>query len=147
MSEPTVGYGPYDYQVQARVDAAALTAAIEAVDPGFGPMTDAIRARRRQASVDYLTAALTGAGVELGQLDRRIAAWVADWEPYVVQVILGWVERSRVNQAAGAVHCLTMDAAVPPGLCGAISGPGSFQRRYVTCPDCLMLLAERDGGA
>jgi hypothetical protein len=87
--------GPYDTAAQAQADAASLTAAIRAADPGVGPMTDAIRAARHQARIDYLTRALIGAGVELGEYDRRIAAWLADWETETLQVVVGWITRAH----------------------------------------------------
>jgi len=87
--------GPYETRAQARADAAELIAAECAADPGHGPMTDAVRAARRQVRVDYLVAALTAAGVELGEFDRRIAAWLADWETETLQVLVGWITRSH----------------------------------------------------
>src|SRR5581483_8282129 len=81
MTEPNTVHGPYDTAAQARADAAELTAAIHAADPGRGPMTDQVRSARHQARADYLTRALTAAGVELGAYDKRIATWLADWRP------------------------------------------------------------------
>jgi hypothetical protein len=40
-------------------------------------------------------ATLRTAGVELGDYDRQIAGWLSSWEPEVVEVILGWVERAH----------------------------------------------------
>lgn len=97
-SSPTAasaGRGPYDTEAQARTDAAALLAAIHTADPGIGLMTDEIRAARLQARVDYLTGALADAGVQLGDYDRRIAAWLADWETETLQVLVGWIERAH----------------------------------------------------
>lgn len=148
VTEPTAGHGPYDFESQARKDSAPLAEAIQAVDPGFGPMTDAIRARRRQVRVDYLTAALAGAGVELGQLDRRIVTWLADWETETLQVLVGWIARAhRTEPPIVLTHCLTIGTTFSPSLCGATDGAGSFLHQFVTCTDCLTLLARRDGGA
>lgn len=108
--------GPYDTAAQARADAAPLTEAIHAVDPGVGPMTDTVRAARLQARVDYLTRALTGAGVELGEYDTRIVAWLADWETETLQVLVGWIERARVGLVGAAA---SVDApSVPADLAG-----------------------------
>lgn len=41
-----------------------------------------------------LEQALSGAGVELGAYDRRIADWMAGWEPTTVKVIADWVTRA-----------------------------------------------------
>jgi hypothetical protein len=49
-----------------------------------------------------LLAALAAAGVELGGYDRRIAGWLADWEPETVQVVLGWIERAHAERDGGA---------------------------------------------
>ena len=97
-----MNHGPYETPAQAREAAAALTAAIHDADPGLGPMTDEIRAARHQARIDYLTRALDGAGVELGAYDRRIAAWLADWETETLQVLVGWIERAHAGGNLGA---------------------------------------------
>lgn len=100
MSEPRTAHGPYETSRQARADAEPLNEAVRAVDPG-GVMTNAIRTARRQARIDYVTDALGAAGVELGPYDRRIAAWLANWEPETVQVVLAWVGRARAAGEAG----------------------------------------------
>ena len=98
-------HGPYDSSAQAFADAAGLNAGIYAVDPGCGPMTDEIRAARRQVRVDYLVRALADGGVELGEYDRRIAAWLADWETETLQVLVGWIERAHAAGRNGGARC------------------------------------------
>jgi hypothetical protein len=173
MSEQRKPHGPYDSSAQAFADAAPLNTAIHAVDPGYGPMTHKIRAARLQTRVDYLTRALTDAGVQLGEYDRRIAAWLADWETQTLQVLVGWIERAH---AAG--HCAdnlgasdALDAAVQKAAADAAREPGITHhavmrngvadaecgtRRFwelmtgawkdVTCPHCLAALDGGDGG-
>jgi len=102
MNERDKVHGPYDTAGQARADAAPLTDAIHAVDPGFGPMTDQIRAARLQARVDYLTATLADAGVELGEYDQRIVRWLADWETETLQVLVAWIERANRAEQIGS---------------------------------------------
>lgn len=41
-----------------------------------------------------LHAALSGAGVELGEFDRHIADYLAGNEPHVIAVIAGWITRA-----------------------------------------------------
>lgn len=48
-----------------------------------------------QINAGLLMAALKQAGVETGEYDHVIAGWLAGWEPEVVQVVIGWVERAR----------------------------------------------------
>jgi hypothetical protein len=40
-----------------------------------------------------LAAALSG--IELGAWDRRIVAWLAEWETSTVLTVVSWVARSR----------------------------------------------------
>jgi hypothetical protein len=102
MSEQRKPHGPYATEAEALADAAPLIAAERAVDPGNRPMTDAIRDARLQARIRYLAHALVGAGVELGDYDRRIAAWLCDWEDATLQVLVGWVERAAASRDGGA---------------------------------------------
>ncbi len=151
------GHGPYDTAAQALADAAALTAAIRAADPGHGPMTDAVRAARLKARTDYLTRALAAAGVELGAYDRRIAAWLADWEAETLQVLVGWIERARLDQAPGDVDpaaaelaqdfddpsLLEVHAAGRRGdaVCGALEVITTRVYGDVTCEACRLMVA------
>ena len=43
-----------------------------------------------------LLAALAEAGVELGEYDRAIAAWLSRWDWTTVAVVASWVQRARV---------------------------------------------------
>lgn len=139
MSEQPRPHGPYDSSAQAFADAAPLNTAIHAVDPGFGPMTDKIRAARLKVRVDYLTRALADAGVELGDYDRRIAAWLADWETETLVVVLGWIER-----AAGAGRSTAPAATACTCGCPA-DGPCECLTSYCLCNPCPV--CDRDGGA
>jgi hypothetical protein len=145
MSEQRKVHGPYQTSAEAFADAAPLNTAIHAVDPGYGPMTDAIRGARLKARIDYLVSALTDAGVELGEYDARIAAWLADWETETLQVLVGWIERAH---AAG--HCAgNLDApaaraaATCPCGCPA-GGPCECVTSYCTCNPCPV--CDQDGG-
>lgn len=114
MTDQTSGpHGPYDTEADARAGAAELLAAIEqATRPG--PMTDATRAARRAARVDYLEAAITAAGVETGAYDQRITTWLADmWEPETLAVVVGLLERAHAagrNAVEICPECLTRAA-------------------------------------
>ena len=76
--------GPFDAERQARE--LPEVRAVYGLPPGTGQWQSANRA--------MLTDALTAAGVELGQYDERIAAWLAGWEPHTVAVIASWVTRA-----------------------------------------------------
>lgn len=106
MTDQTSGpHGPYETEQDARTGAAELLAAIErATRPG--PMTDATRAARRAARVDYLEGAITAAGVETGAYDQRITTWLADmWEPETLAVVVGLLERAHAAGRATVETC------------------------------------------
>lgn len=105
MSGQRRPHGPYDTRQEAAVDAAAMVAAVHAVDPGLGPMTDEIRFARLRARIDYITRALTDAGVELGEYDRRIIVWFAEWENETIQTVIGWVQRAHDAGRNGGAPC------------------------------------------
>lgn len=164
-------HGPYDTDAEARAAAAPLTAAIRAADPGLGPMTSEIRAARLKARIDYLVCALTDAGVELGEYDARIIAWLADWEVETIQVLVSWVGQAHAagNLGANWAHHVAAqrnpvggDAAAPAApmhlgdlvagewtpACGLPYGADvTSERAAVACPACLELLppARRTG--
>jgi hypothetical protein len=82
------GVGPFETERQAR----ELPAVREVyrqfgLAPAAGKMTP--------HNLRMLCEALSAAGVELGGYDHAIAAWMAGWEPEVVAVIAGWVQRAR----------------------------------------------------
>lgn len=169
MSEQRGPHGPYESSADAFADAAELRDAIDAADPGFGPMTDQVRAARLKARVDYLTAALAAAGVELGEYDQRIARWLATWDAETLQVLVGWIERahSAGNVAANWAHhvaaqrkpdavpepVITHHAVMRNGIGGAECGtrrvwePMTRAWRDVTCPACIATLDDPNGGA
>lgn len=64
----------------------------------------AIRARVHeltQANRDALAAAMEG--IELGTWDRRIAEWLAGWEPSTVATIVSWLRRVRAAAVEGRI--------------------------------------------
>lgn len=52
-----------------------------------------------QICLALLTDALKQADVVTGAQDEKIAAWLAGWEPELVQVIIGWIERANTAPA------------------------------------------------
>lgn len=56
-----------------------------------GPLGAPTAAQQRQE----LAAVLTKAGVDLGQYDKRIAAWLAEWEWSTVATIAAWIKRAN----------------------------------------------------
>ena len=80
--------GPYQTREQA-----SETEAVQEVyrafraDPGVGKM--AAHAHR------LLMRACTEAGVSLGAFDRRVLAWLSEWEPETAAVIAGLILRAR----------------------------------------------------
>jgi len=173
MSEQKA-HGPYRTEAEALADAAPLIAAERAVDPGNRPMTDAIRDARLQARIRHLAHALVDAGVELGDYDRRIAAWLCDWEDATLQVLVGWIERAHAaGHSAGnlganwAHHVAAQKAATDPAPapevthhavmrngvadaeCGTWQPWESMTRAWkdVTCPGCIATLDGESGGA
>lgn len=101
-------HGPYDTDNEAMHDAAHVNQAarnhryppaeMHALTPFHSvakiPVADRI-------NDGLLLAALQQAGVELGACDRRIVAWLASWEPYLVQVVIGWIERAHASGRNG----------------------------------------------
>lgn len=85
--------GPFETEQQARELPAVqdIYAAFRA-DPGVGRM--APHARR------MLDEACAAARIDLGAFDRRVLAWLSEWEPETAAVVAGLV--SRANTAAAA---------------------------------------------
>jgi hypothetical protein len=120
-------HGPYTRREQAAADAAALAAAIEAADPG-GPMTEQIRANRRQAAVTHIDNLLRKHGVERGAYDIDIEDWLSMWELETIQVILSWVERAHRAGARRAQTAATYrvgDQVVTPDGPGHVHSTGT----------------------
>ena len=89
MSELHTVHGPYATNAEAMVDAR--------------PVYDAYRATYERGLMDRtnaerLAVALATARVELGAYDERIMVWLAGWEPEVVQVVIGWIERAAAGR-------------------------------------------------
>lgn len=105
MTDQTSGpHGPYETEADARAGAADLLAAIDRAT--VGPSTDATRAARRAARVDYIEGAITAAGVETGAYDHRITTWLADmWEPETLAVVVGLLERAHAAGRATVETC------------------------------------------
>ncbi len=81
-------HGPYQAAGEARADAADVYAQARARNNPrlMGPL-----------NIEALLGALAAARVELGTYDRRIVGWLAGWEPEVVQVVIGWIERAHAK--------------------------------------------------
>lgn len=166
-------HGPYDTDTAAMRDAAHVNQAardhryppaeMHALTPFHSvariPVADRI-------NEGLLLAALGGAGVELGAYDRRIIGWFAGWEPSIVQVVIGWIERAHAaghgagNLAANwahhvaaqrepVLHWPSRGLKTTTACQGEPLTPASFAAREqdVTCPDCRARLDEQDGGA
>jgi hypothetical protein len=86
---------PLETEQQARELPAvqAVFAAFDA-DPGVGKMLPHNEA--------MILGACERAGVELGAYDRRIVAWLGNWEPQTCAVITGLIERAHAAGLAGA---------------------------------------------
>lgn len=131
-------HGPYDTAAEALADAAPLTAAVRAADPFPRPMTEAVRAARLKVRVDHLVRALTGAGVELGEYDARIAAWLADWETETLQVLVGWIERAHAAGSAVPQDCPCACPAAGPCACRGACACTPH------CPHCRPIVSTGD---
>jgi hypothetical protein len=83
---PASPHGPYATERQAFDDAEPIYTAAR---------RDRMRGSMTRANADALRTALSAAGVELGAYDQSTIMWVAGWEPQLVQVITGWVERAN----------------------------------------------------
>lgn len=76
---------PYDTEAEALAEPAVQeTYHLPRVDAG----------QMDQANRRRLLEACEQAGVELGAYDRSVLAWLAGWEPQVVQVVVGIIERA-----------------------------------------------------
>jgi len=93
MNELKTVHGPYQTNAEAMVDARPVYDAYRATyERGLMDRTNAVR----------LGEALASARVELGAYDERIVTWLARWEPEVVQVVIGWIERATQGEAGQA---------------------------------------------
>ncbi|ROO51432.1 hypothetical protein EDC02_6309 [Micromonospora sp. Llam0] len=76
------------------------------VRPGDGVASGTRRAALIAAAVD--------AGVELGDLDHRVLAWLADWETATVQVVIGLITRAYAAGRAAGPAPLAQDPPPAP---------------------------------
>lgn len=122
MNERTTVHGPYDTDSDAMRDAAHVHQAYRVAYE---------RGLMDRINEGLLLGTLREAGVELGAYDKRIAGWLADWEPHVVHVILGWIERARAaghsagNLGANWAHHVAAqrELAESVGVCGRCGQP------------------------
>jgi hypothetical protein len=62
-----------------------------------------LRGRTVHESYDSLIAALAAAGVDPAKGDLNLAGWLSGWEPELVRMLVGWVERAHAaGFAAGS---------------------------------------------
>lgn len=88
MPDPTTAppNGPYEREADARRDAAAVyQQARERHNPGVMSLLN----------IEAVLNALDAAEVELGTYDKRIVAWLGNWEPELVQAVIGWISRAN----------------------------------------------------
>lgn len=69
---------------------------------------------------EELLSVLADAGVELGEYDARIAAWLAGWEWSTVATIAGWIKRANRPGDGDGKRCQTC------GGVGATTMPDPF---------------------
>lgn len=101
-----------------------------------------------EANITDLGMALTG--IEVGGYDRRIMAWLARYEPSMVAVVAGWINRARATglrtEPAGSVPDLTTESPDPVVSLSpadlqttviALGVAADYKRdRAACCPDC-----------
>ncbi len=75
--------GPYNHRSETNAEPAVV--AIRGAGPG----------NYREAGRAQLEMACDRAGVQLGDHDRHIVAWLCGWEPETVQVIIGLIARAH----------------------------------------------------
>jgi hypothetical protein len=86
--DPRFGQGPYETGGSAVIDTRGVFIAAQA---------SADRDLASKILEGLVLGSAREAGVELGAYDRRMIAWFATWEPEVVQVILGLIERAHIG--------------------------------------------------
>jgi hypothetical protein len=82
--------GPFHSEAQAQASPLVRAAFAAAMSGGQ-------RGLLRQHNHQMLCAALTDAGVALGEYDHEIVTWLASWEPHVVVVIAGLIARASAG--------------------------------------------------
>lgn len=84
--KPEIPTGPIESE--PRIDRAPLQP---------GPYTDEMRAQDLRESRAIILDELAAAGVELGAYDRRIIAWLANWEDSTLIAIASWIKRAHAT--------------------------------------------------
>lgn len=84
MSNLPADHGPYETAQQAA----------DTVSEVYAARRLGVRGTMGQFNRERLTAACEAAGVELGDYDRRILAWLSGWEPEACAVIAGIILRA-----------------------------------------------------
>lgn len=150
-------HGPYATQAAAMEDAADVYLVSRLINR---------RGVMAHANEGLLLGALRQASTELGAYDRQIVGWLAEWEPQVVQVVIGWIERAHAAERCAGdgpteaaarpsralVHAFPpledrgADRSDPQPRCGAASGRMAVFAEDVTCPACLAALRGQNGG-
>jgi hypothetical protein len=76
----------------------AIAPIIDSLIPHFEAEPRRALGQAGELSRKLLVDSLVYAGVELGDYDRAIIAWLAGWETETVAVVAGWIQRA--GQAA-----------------------------------------------
>ncbi|HEY3501248.1 MAG TPA: hypothetical protein VGN37_00520, partial [Actinocatenispora sp.] len=61
------------------------------------PYTDEVRARHAREDAALILDELAAAGVELGAYDRRMIAWLANWEYGTLVTVASWIKRAHAT--------------------------------------------------
>jgi hypothetical protein len=85
--------GPFDSDREVR-NHPAIAPIIDSLTPHFEAEPQLALVRAGSLNKKLLVDALVGAGVELGDYDRAMIAWLAVWETETAAVIAGWIQRA-----------------------------------------------------
>lgn len=88
--DPRFGHGPYNTGVEALADARHV---YEAGEAGRKAGDVSIAGKILEG---LLVGTLREAGVETEMFDRRILGWLSRWDPEIVQVVIGCIERAHI---------------------------------------------------
>lgn len=94
--------GPYETERQARNEPMprAVTGLHQAGRVRSGDPDRLVR----DTVLRHLDQACEATGVEMAAFDRSMLAWLANWEPENVQVVIGMITRAYTAGAAWAIH-------------------------------------------